>query len=160
MSKMGSSDSKIGAFIHPKPEAPEGNNVVDVPGPRGEVWVTRRNEHPHPAGNGADQFVAHALEYPGLLAFGPTAEAARANAIAMAEEERADSPREHVRRRHAVMAQVQFNHRITAEEKARIAERAEEAGFSVRQFMLNQCLRAEIWRERTPATPADRARVR
>ena len=110
-----------------------------------EVEV-RPNPYVNSELEGNDAFEARIAERPGLSAFGPTAEAASAlvQQLAVADYRVATPKRR--RRLKTLQALVQFNHRITVEDATQIVSRAESVGLSVRRFMLNQLLHAEIVR--------------
>lgn len=103
------------------------------------------NPYTNPEFAGADAFEARAEEIPGLLAYGRTPEEARARWHAIAIEELQSASQARRRQLDATRAHVQFNLRIPSEEKLQIARRAAEAGLSVRQFVRNQCLLADVW---------------
>lgn len=97
--------------------------------------------------------MASIAELPGLIAFGPTESEARRLWRQLALREMSTASQEQRKRLEAVRTTVQFNQRITVEQKAHMARRAAEAGVSVRRFMLNQCLNAPIWRPPTTMPP-------
>lgn len=107
-------------------------------------WDVKPNPYPNPEAGGHDAFMATTAEIPGLVALGATKEDALDVGRRLATLEYLAASPEQARRMDAVQAHVQFNHRISAEEKALIVQRAAEANLSVRQFMLNQCLLAPI----------------
>lgn len=139
------------------PAANEGFNPAPGDGLR-DVSVlscsVEANPFPHPDAKGQDAFEARMSELPGLVAYGPTESEARRLWRELTLRELESASQERRRQLDAVRAYVQFNHRITVDEKVQITRRATDAGQKVRQFVLNQCLRAPVW---TPPTtmPAD-----
>lgn len=115
-----------------------------------EVEVSA-NSYPAPNGDGKDRYTAWVEEFPGTTAFGPTEDEARSvlRATLLADLATADSDRRGRLKVSEVC--VQFNRRMTPEQKTAIAERAAKAGVSVRQYVINQCLYA------LPYEPADPA---
>jgi hypothetical protein len=107
--------------------------------------VVRANPHPFSELNGEDAYEARLREFPGLVAYGSTVEQAKELVLQQADSDFARATGERRNRLQAIQAQVQFNHRISPEEKATIVQRAESSRLSVRQFMLNQCIHAPVW---------------
>lgn len=108
------------------------------------TWTVVSNEYQDPDARGADAYIATANDLPGFAACGPTKEEAeRLGNLLVARTYQTASP-ERAMRLDATRAQVQFNHRISVQDKAAIARRAAEANMTVRQFVLHQCLHAPI----------------
>lgn len=122
----------------------------------GLICTVTQNPFQHPEAVGRDAFMASMPELPGLVAFGSSEEEASRLWRSLAVRELETASQERRQRLDAARASVQFNHRIGIDQKAQIARRASEAGTSVRQFMLNQCLLAPIWKPPTTMPPDQR----
>ena len=118
-----------------------------------------RTAHGYPEFKGKKLFVASLKQFPGTSGYGMTEDEARAQLLVALREDVGTADQDRLTRLKLVEAHVQFNHRITLKQKVDIIRRAEKAGLSTRQFVLNQCLHAPLYTS-DPVTPASISNVK